>query len=62
MYMGFKRKQIYVDPDCGLKTRTPDEAKDKLRVVVEATRIVREELLSNGHSDRRSPSSMHSGS
>ena len=41
----FKPERIYVDPDCGLKTRTPEEAKDKLRVVVEAARIVREELL-----------------
>jgi len=44
----FKPEQIYVDPDCGLKTRTPEEAINKLRVVVEATRIVRDEL-SNGH-------------
>ncbi len=41
----FKPEQIYVDPDCGLKTRTPEEAIGKLRVVVEATRAVREELL-----------------
>ena len=41
----FKPEQIYVDPDCGLKTRTPEEALGKLRAVVEATRTVREELL-----------------
>ena len=41
----FKPEQIYVDPDCGLKTRTPEEAKEKLRVVVEAAKLVREELL-----------------
>ncbi|HAM42087.1 MAG TPA: methionine synthase [Candidatus Omnitrophica bacterium] len=41
----FKPEQIYVDPDCGLKTRTPEEALGKLRAVVEATRAVREELL-----------------
>ena len=40
----FKPEQIYPDPDCGLKTRTPEEAKEKLRVIVEATRIVREKL------------------
>ena len=40
----FKPHQIYPDPDCGLKTRTPDEAKAKLQVIAEATRIVREEL------------------
>lgn len=53
----FRPEQIYVDPDCGLKTRTPDEATAKLRVVVEATRIVREGLLTgrgrrNGWSSR----------
>ena len=41
----FKPEQIYVDPDCGLKTRTPEEAVNKLRVIVEATKAVREELL-----------------
>ena len=41
----FKPEQIYVDPDCGLKTRTPEEAVNKLRVVVEAAREVREALV-----------------
>jgi len=41
----FKPEQIYVDPDCGLKTRSPEEAIQKLKVVVEATKAVREELL-----------------
>ncbi len=41
----FKPEQVMVDPDCGLKTRTQEEAIDKLRVVVEATKIVREELF-----------------
>jgi 5-methyltetrahydropteroyltriglutamate--homocysteine methyltransferase len=41
----FKPDQVYVDPDCGLKTRTPDEAKAKLRVIVEAARAVRNELF-----------------
>ncbi|MBI2094402.1 MAG: methionine synthase [Candidatus Omnitrophica bacterium] len=40
----FKPEQIYVDPDCGLKTRTPKEAIEKLSVVVEATKAVRAEL------------------
>ena len=44
----FRPEQVMVDPDCGLKTRTPEEALEKLRVVVEATQQVREEL-SNGH-------------
>jgi 5-methyltetrahydropteroyltriglutamate--homocysteine methyltransferase len=41
----FKPEQIYVDPDCGLKTRTVKEATEKLRVVVEAAQAVRENLL-----------------
>ena len=47
----FRPEQIYVDPDCGLKTRSPQEAIDKLRVVVEATQAVRENL--NGGRSRR---------
>jgi 5-methyltetrahydropteroyltriglutamate--homocysteine methyltransferase len=34
-------ERIYVDPDCGLKTRTVEEAQGKLRVIVEAVRRVR---------------------
>ncbi|MFH1009983.1 MAG: methionine synthase [bacterium] len=37
-------EKIYVDPDCGLKTRTWDEAREKLKVIVEAVRELREEL------------------
>lgn len=36
-------EQMYVDPDCGLKTRTVDEAFEKLAVMVEAVREVRAE-------------------
>ncbi len=36
--------QIYVSPDCGLKTRTADETVAKLTSMVEGTRRVREEL------------------
>ena len=50
----FRPEQIYVDPDCGLKTRTPQEAIDKLKVVVEAAREVREGLV-NGAKRRRVP-------
>lgn len=42
----FRPEQIYVDPDCGLKTREVQEAKDKLRVMVEAAKEVRKELVS----------------
>jgi 5-methyltetrahydropteroyltriglutamate--homocysteine methyltransferase len=37
-------EQMYVDPDCGLKTRTVEEAFAKLRVMVDAVREVRAEL------------------
>ncbi len=37
-------QDIWVDPDCGLKTRNEEEAKEKLTNMVEATRIVREKL------------------
>ena len=40
----FRPEQVYVDPDCGLKTREVDEAKAKLRVMVEATKEVRRTL------------------
>ena len=37
-------QRLYIDPDCGLKTRTWDEAEAKLRVMVQAVRQVRREL------------------
>jgi 5-methyltetrahydropteroyltriglutamate--homocysteine methyltransferase len=37
---------IWPDPDCGLKTRTVEESMDKMRVVANATKRVREELSS----------------
>ena len=37
-------ERTYVDPDCGLKTRTVDEAKEKLKVIVQGARQVRQEL------------------
>ena len=33
--------QLWVDPDCGLKTRTVDEAKEKLKAVVKAVKALR---------------------
>jgi 5-methyltetrahydropteroyltriglutamate--homocysteine methyltransferase len=50
----FSPEQIYVDPDCGLKTRSVQEAIDKLRVVAEATQDVRDQL-GNGASRGRKP-------
>ncbi|MBI4394857.1 MAG: methionine synthase [Candidatus Omnitrophica bacterium] len=38
------KEKIYVSPDCGLKTREVEEAKAKLRVMVEATKEMRETL------------------
>ena len=37
-------ERIYVDPDCGLKTRTVEEAQAKMRAVVEGVKRVRAEL------------------
>ncbi|MFQ5860595.1 MAG: methionine synthase [Dehalococcoidia bacterium] len=37
-------ERLYINPDCGLKTRTEEEAVGKLRNMVEAVRQVREEL------------------
>jgi 5-methyltetrahydropteroyltriglutamate--homocysteine methyltransferase len=37
-------RQLWIDPDCGLKTRTEEEAVAKLRVMVEATKQVRSTL------------------
>jgi 5-methyltetrahydropteroyltriglutamate--homocysteine methyltransferase len=36
-------ERIYVDPDCGLKTRTWDESAAKIRVMIEAVRRVKAE-------------------
>lgn len=40
----FKPEQLYVDPDCGLKTRLKEEAVAKLTNMVAAAREVRKEL------------------
>jgi 5-methyltetrahydropteroyltriglutamate--homocysteine methyltransferase len=37
-------ERVFIDPDCGLKTRTVQEARDKLRVIVEAAQRVRDHL------------------
>ena len=37
-------ERVFVDPDCGLKTRTWDEAKAKLEVLMQAVRQVRAEI------------------
>lgn len=40
----FDPEQVWIDPDCGLKTRSPQEAMDKMKVLVEATHEVKKEL------------------
>ncbi|MFQ6032325.1 MAG: methionine synthase [Candidatus Zixiibacteriota bacterium] len=40
----FPPDKVYIDPDCGLKTRTPKEAEDKLRVMVSAVKEIKEEM------------------
>lgn len=37
-------RQLWVNPDCGLKTRGYDETTASLRNIVEATRRVREDV------------------
>jgi 5-methyltetrahydropteroyltriglutamate--homocysteine methyltransferase len=39
----FPLEKVYIDPDCGLKTRTLEEAKAKLRVMVEAVKEIKDE-------------------
>jgi len=39
-------EQVWVDPDCGLKTRSVEEAQAKLRSVVDAARKLREQYAS----------------
>jgi len=36
------KEALWIDPDCGLKTRTVDEAIDKMEVIVEGARSFRE--------------------
>lgn len=38
------REQLWLDPDCGLKTRTVEEAQDKMKTIVAAARRVRREF------------------
>ena len=38
-------EQLWVNPDCGLKTRTWDEVEPSLRNMVEAAKQLREELV-----------------
>ncbi len=44
----FRPEQIFIDPDCGLKTRTWEEARAKMENMVRAVNEVREELIKEG--------------
>lgn len=44
----FDWRQVYVSPDCGLKTRTIEEAVAKLQTMVEGAHRAREELVRAG--------------
>ena len=39
-----KPEQLWIDPDCGLKTRTTEETIAKLKVLVKATKEMRASL------------------
>ena len=39
------KEQLWINPDCGLKTRKWEEVKPSLIHMVEAVKIVREKLL-----------------
>ncbi|HPU44267.1 MAG TPA: methionine synthase [Dictyoglomaceae bacterium] len=45
----FKPEQIFIDPDCGLKTRTWEEAKAKMENMVKAVEELREELTKEAY-------------
>jgi len=40
----FPPEKTYIDPDCGLKTRTMEEAEAKLKVMVRAVREIKDEM------------------
>jgi len=40
----FEPRQIYIDPDCGLKTREVEEAKAQMRVIAVAAKKIRQEV------------------
>ncbi len=39
----FPPEKVYIDPDCGLKTRTIEETEAKLKVMVQAVREIKAE-------------------
>ncbi|MER3501932.1 MAG: hypothetical protein IMHGJWDQ_001583 [Candidatus Fervidibacter sp.] len=44
----FRPEQIFPDPDCGLKTRTLEEALAKMQVIVEAVKRIRADFAAQG--------------
>lgn len=45
----FRPEQVFIDPDCGLKTRTWEEAWAKMENMIKAVNEVREELVKEGY-------------
>ena len=45
----FRPEQLWVNPDCGLKTRGWDEVRAALRNMVAAARCVREQVSVSAH-------------
>jgi len=41
-------ERVWIEPDCGLKTRTPDEVREKLKVMIAARDAVRRRFSSRG--------------
>jgi 5-methyltetrahydropteroyltriglutamate--homocysteine methyltransferase len=41
-------ERVWIEPDCGLKTRTPDEVREKLKVMIAARDAVRRTFRSTG--------------
>ena len=48
-------EQLWIDPDCGLKTRTEEEAKRKLENMVKATQEIRQEILKKAEVSQTQP-------
>jgi len=42
-FVVYKPEQMYIDPDCGLKTRSLEEAQKKMEAIVEAVKELRKE-------------------
>ncbi len=41
-------ERVWIEPDCGLKTRTPDEVREKLKVMIAARNAIRSKSAASG--------------